>query len=213
MHRTLLAIVILVRLASAPFARADEPVSGASSLAAAAARQAQTATITAPAPRRPMDLGEKWAGIGFVGVGTSIALTTAFGDCLGGADYCHDSRQHAYALAGIYTGTGAALLLNAHLQRLRPEPGPDHKVMRPGLKWAGIGLLGGSVMAWAGSAQRNCAASLGCDDRKNFDRAVAAATATAGGVVLAKAFATRRPSWPSVVLAPDRAYVQQRIGF
>jgi hypothetical protein len=212
MHRTLLAIVILVRLATAPFARADEPVSHVPSLAEAAAREAQAAIMAAPAPRRPMNRGMLWTGVGMLGMSAPIALTGAIGDCLAPEEVCRDRRHAAYVAAGVLAGSGAALLTIGHVQRLGPEPDPNRKRMRPGLKWTGVGLLTGSVIAWAAAENRNCWGTRSCNERKDVARALAATTAAAGGVVLATGFATRR-AWPSVVVAPDRAYVQQRISF
>ena len=213
MHRIVLAIVILLRLATAPFARADEPVHGAPSLAAAAARAAQTATLDPPAQRRPMDRATMWTGVGMLSLSAPIALAAAIGDCVGSTGTCDDQRRAAYVAAGVLAGSGAALLTYAHVQRLRPEPGPDAKTMRPGLKWTGIGLLVGGTLSWAANEQITCLPNRGCDDRKDLYRLIAASTVGAGAVVLTTGFATRRTSWPSVVLAPDRAYVQQRISF
>ena len=214
MHRTLLAIVILVRLATAPFARADEPVPDTPSLAAAAARAAQAATVDQPAPRRPMDKGSLWTGVGLLSLSAPVALSATIGDCvlLAAAKPCDDRRRAAYVAAGVLAGSGAALLTYAHVQRLGPEPGPDEKVMRPGLKWTGIGLLVGSTLSWAANEQITCGANRSCNERKEARRWVAASMAGAGAVVLTTGFATRRP-WPSVVVTPDGAYVQQRLSF
>jgi hypothetical protein len=212
MHRILLAIVILARLATAPFARADEPVHDRPSLAAAAARHAQAGAIDAPEPRRPMDRATLWTGVGMLGGSAPFAFAVAIGDCLAPDHVCRDRRQAGYAAAGVLAGTGAALLTVAHLQRLGPEPDPDRKQMRPGLKWTGIGLLTGSVMTWAALEQSNCWGASSCKDRQRAHQWIAGAMAGAGAVVLTTGFATRKP-WPSVVVAPDRACVQQRISF
>jgi hypothetical protein len=210
MHRTLPAFVILVRLATAPFAGADEPPPPGP-IAASAARQADAAALS-PA-RRPMDRGSMWAGVGMLSLSAPIVVAAAIGDCVGSLGTCDDQRRAAYVAAGVLAGSGAALLTYAHVQRLRPEPGPDAKTMRPGLKWTGIGLLVGGTLSWAANEQITCLPNQGCDDRKDLYRLIAASTMGAGAVVLTTGFATRRTSWPSVVLAPHRAYVQQRISF
>jgi hypothetical protein len=214
MHRTLLALVILLRLATAPSARADEPVSDMPSLASAAARQAQAATLDPPAqPRRPMDKGSMWTGIGMLSLSAPIALAATIGDCLGSEGTCDDQQRAAYVASGILAGSGAALLTYAHVQRLGPEPGPDAKMMRPGLKWTGIGLLVGGTLSWAANEQITCGANGGCKERQEARQWIAASMAGAGAVVLTTGFATRRTAWPSVVVTPGRAYVQQRISF
>jgi hypothetical protein len=212
MHRILLAIVILARLATAPFARADEPVHDSPSLAAAAARHAQAGAIDAPEPRRPMDRATMWTGVGMLGATAPIVFAAAIGDCLAPEHVCRDQRHAAYAAAGVLAGAGAALLTVGHLQRLGPEPDRNQKQMRPGLKWTGIGLLTGSVMTWAASEQSDCRGRSSCNDRQRAHRWIAGAMAGAGAVVLTTGYATRKP-WPSVVVAPDRAYVEQRISF
>jgi hypothetical protein len=213
MHRTLLALVILLRLATAPFARADEPAADAPSLAAAAARAAQSVAADPPASRRAMNRGTMWAGIGMLGLSAPIALSATIGDCLAPADRCRDQRHAAYAAAGVLAAEGATLLTIAHVQRLGPEPDPNRKRMRPGLKWTGIGLLTGSVMTWAASEQSNCWGTSSCNDRQRAHHWIAGAMAGAGATVLATGFATRRTSWPAVVIQGDRAMLQQRVTF
>ena len=211
MHRTSLAIVILMRLAAAPFAGAAD-VSPAGPIAASAAREAQAAAPPPPA-RRPMDKGSMWTGVGLLSLSAPIALAATIGDCLGSEGTCDDQRRAAYVASGVLAGSGAALLTYAHVQRLGPEPGPDAKTMRPGLKWTGIGLLVGGTLSWAANEQITCRPNQGCDDRMDVRRLIAASTVAAGAVVLTTGFATRRTAWPSGVVTPHGAYVQQRLRF
>lgn len=211
MHRSPLAIVILVRLATAPFAGADDP-SPPGPIAASAARAARTAASPPPA-RRPMDKGSMWTGVGLLSLSAPIALAATIGDCLGSEGSCDDQRRAAYVASGVLAGSGAALLTYAHVQRLGPEPGPDAKTMRPGLKWTGIGLLVGGTLHWAANEQITCRPNQGCDDRMDLRRLTAASMVAAGAVVLTTGFATRRTAWPTVVIQADRAMLQQRVTF
>ena len=116
---TFVAVVLAGRLASAPFAAADEPCSP-SPIRAAAAKEA--ARIAVSTQRGPMPAGLKWTGIGLLAASTLPVAVAALGDCVPDEFACRDKRAAAYVVGGLMAGTGALLLVIAHARRDTPLP-------------------------------------------------------------------------------------------
>jgi hypothetical protein len=118
-HR-LIAVVIAGRLALAPFASADQPLSSDGPIHAAATRAA--AALARPAARGPMSRGLKWTGIGLLAASTLPVGLGNFGDCVPNEFSCRDQRAAAYVATGVLAGTGALLLVIGAAKRSRALP-------------------------------------------------------------------------------------------
>jgi hypothetical protein len=233
MLRTTIAVVLVGRLALAPWALAqDAPAAGP--IAAAAAREAARAD---PRPARgPLHTGLKWTGNGLLLHGAAVG-TAGLIFCAN--DACGRNPEVGFGIAGASLIAGAVVLHVADRKRPPASPaiavaeaeGPiaaaaDREAARaatpvppsmpPGLKWTGVSLLGASLLPITIAELGDCVPD-GPACRRHRKAAYTAAGAMAGtGVLLLAIGGTRRDGaspLPSVSVGAGRVSITQRLTF
>lgn len=234
-----LVVVIVARLALAPWAVAQEPGPSPGPVAAAAAREAARVEPAEPTRRGPMPKGLKWTGIGLSLAGAMTVFSTAIGNC---GHSCGD-RAVGYVVGGAEFAVGSFLIGLADQRRApaspttaaqdEPEPAEPpiqaaaereaarlasiggRGPMPNGLKWTGLGLLMGSGMPVLVAKFGDCINPEGrtCRNQRRVAYATAGAMAGTGALLLVIGEAKRDAPLPSLVFSDGRAAIVQRVTF